>query len=98
MSALWIAHVTITDPAGFKEYARRAAPVIEAHGGEYLTRGGVSIHLEGTERERHVVIRFPTLDDARACYESEDYREAMGYAEGASTRDLVIVEENGRGA
>ncbi|MDO5659220.1 MAG: DUF1330 domain-containing protein [Paracoccus sp. (in: a-proteobacteria)] len=96
MTALWIAHVTVTDAAAFAEYSRRAAPVIESHGGEYLSRGGASLQLEGAARQRHVVIRFPSLDAARACYEDPAYRDALSYAEGSYEREIVLVEENGK--
>ena len=33
MSALWIAHVTVTDEAAYAEYAKRATLAIADHGG-----------------------------------------------------------------
>ena len=49
--------------------------------------------LEGADRARHVVARFPSLDAAVACYHSTEYQAALAHAKGASERDLVIVEE-----
>ena len=37
--------------------------------------------------------RFPSLEAAVACYNSEAYRAAMAHAKGAAERDLVVVEE-----
>ncbi|WP_368343923.1 DUF1330 domain-containing protein [Pelagovum sp. HNIBRBA483] len=93
MSALWIAHVTVTDDAAYAEYAKRATVAIADHGGIFLARGGAFEQLEGEPRPRNVVVRFPSLDTARACYNSAAYQEALGFAKGASVRDLVIVEE-----
>jgi uncharacterized protein (DUF1330 family) len=90
--AFWIAHVTVTDPAAYAEYAKRATTAIAAHGGEFLSRGGAHVTLEGKDRPRHVVARFPSLAAAEACYRSDAYQEALGFARGASERDLVIVE------
>ncbi|MDF3856572.1 DUF1330 domain-containing protein [Paracoccus sp. P2] len=94
MTALWIAHVNVTDPEAYGEYARLAGPAIAAHGGVFLARGARYVQLEGKERARNVVARFPSLEDAVACYHSAEYQAALDHARGAAERDLVIVEEN----
>ena len=92
MSALWIAHVTVTDTDAYGHYAALAGPAIAKHGGVFIARGGRYVQLEGTERARHVVAQFPSLEAAKACYDSDDYQAALDHARGASERDLVIVE------
>lgn len=94
MSALWIAHVTVTDADAYGRYAKLAGPAIAAHGGVFLARGGRYVQLEGTERARNVVARFPSVEDAVACYHSAAYQEALSHATGAAVRDLVVVEES----
>jgi len=94
MSAYWIAHVTVTDADAYGEYAKRATGAIEAHGGEFLARATRTIWLEGNERARNVIIRFPSVEDAQQCYKSAAYQEALSYAKGASKRDLCIIEGN----
>ncbi|ABL68711.1 MULTISPECIES: DUF1330 domain-containing protein [Paracoccus] len=94
MTALWIAHVNVTDPEAYGEYARLAGPAIAAHGGAFLARGSRYVQLEGKDRARNVVARFPSLEDAVACYRSAEYQAALEHAKGAAERDLVIVEEN----
>ncbi len=93
MTALWISHVTVTDPESYGLYAKAAGPAIAAYGGEFLARGGRYRQMEGTERARNVVARFPSFDAAVACYNSPEYQAALVHARGASERDLVIVEE-----
>jgi uncharacterized protein (DUF1330 family) len=90
--AYWIAHVAVSDAAAYGEYAARATVAIAAHGGEFLARGGAHVTLEGEDRPRHVVVRFPSLAAAEACYASPAYQAALGFARGASERHLVIVE------
>lgn len=92
MPAYWIAHVEVTDADRYGEYAKRAGPAIAAHGGRFLARGGKHVQLEGTDRSRNVVVEFPDLATAEACYRSPAYQEALAYAKGASVRDLVLVE------
>jgi uncharacterized protein (DUF1330 family) len=93
MTALWIAHVTVHDAAAYGEYAKRATVAIADHGGVFLARGGRYVQLEGTDRPRNVVARFPSVEAAVACYNSPAYQEALGYAKGAATRELLVVEE-----
>lgn len=93
-SALWIAHVEVTDPEAYGKYAVAAGPAIAAHGGVFLARATRYVQLEGNERARNVVARFPSLEKAVECYHSEQYQAALAHAKGASVRDLVVVEEN----
>lgn len=92
MPALWIAHVTVTDADAYGKYAKLAGPAIAAHGGTFLARGGRFVQLEGKERPRNVVARFPTLEAAVECYNSDAYQEALSHARGASERELLVVE------
>ncbi|ATI42129.1 hypothetical protein CBW24_08970 [Pacificitalea manganoxidans] len=93
MSALWIANVHVTDDEAYGRYAKLAGPAIDAHGGVFLARGGRHVQLEGRDRPRNVVARFPSVEAAEACYNSPEYQEALSHARDASERDLVIVEE-----
>lgn len=92
MPALWIAHVTVTDDAAYGRYAALAGPAIAEHGGVFLARGGRFVQLEGKERPRNVVARFPSLEAAEACYHSQAYQAALDHARGASEREFLIVE------
>ena len=94
MSALWIAHVTVTDPEAYGKYAELAGPAIAKHGGAFVARGARYVQLEGKERPRNVVARFASVEDAVACYHSPEYQAALAHAVGAAERELVIVEEN----
>ncbi|MCB1364388.1 MAG: DUF1330 domain-containing protein [Rhodobacteraceae bacterium] len=92
MPALWIAHVTVTDAEAYGRYAELAGPAIALHGGTFIARGGRFVQLEGKERPRNVVARFPSVDAAVACYNSPEYQAALNHARGASERELMVVE------
>ena len=94
-TALWIAHVHVTDAEAYGRYAKGATEAITAHGGVFLARGGRYVQLEGNDRPRNVVARFPSLQAAEDCYRSPEYQAALAHAKGASVRDLVVVEEVG---
>ena len=91
--ALCIAHVKVLDAEAYGKYAALAGPAIAKHGGAFLARGGRYVQLEGNDRPRNVVARFPSLEAAVACYHSAEYQAALAHAKGASERDLMVVEE-----
>ena len=92
MTAYWMSKVQITNEAGYGEYAKRAGPAIEKHGGRFLARGGKCVTLEGDEYPRIVLIEFASLDQAVACYHSKEYQQAWEFQKDAATREVCIVE------
>lgn len=94
MGALWIAHVTVTDAEAYGKYAELAGPAIAKHGGVFIARGGRFVQLEGQERPRNVVARFPSVEAAVDCYNSAEYQQALNHARDASERELMVVEIN----
>ncbi|MFZ5710584.1 MAG: DUF1330 domain-containing protein [Pseudomonadota bacterium] len=92
--AFWVAHVKVIDPVAYGKYAELAGPAIARHGGVFLARGGRYVQLEGNDRPRNVVARFPSLEAAVACYNSPEYQAALAHAKGACERDLMVVEES----
>ena len=94
MVAYWVARARINDPVEYKKYTDLVPGILASYGGRVLARGGRFRILEGPERfERHVVIEFPSLEQAVACHGSPEYREARKYRlNGVSENELVIVE------
>ena len=95
MAGYWIAHVAVSDPEVYGEYARLATEAIAAHGGEFLARGTRTLWLEGKERERNVIVRFASVEDAERCYQSPRYQQALKFAKVSAERDLCIIEGTG---
>jgi uncharacterized protein (DUF1330 family) len=79
------------DVAAYRPLARES---ILAHGGTYLARDAVPEALEGAfePTQRIVIVRFETVDDARAWYSSPAYAKALAAANNALQRRLFIVE------
>jgi uncharacterized protein (DUF1330 family) len=92
MKGYWIAHVTVTDPARYAGYQALAPKAFAAHGARFLARGGAFEVKEGAMFDRHVVIEFPSLAAARACYDSAEYRAARAERQGAAEVQVVLVE------
>jgi len=92
-SALWIAHVDVHDPEAYGRYATAAGPIIASHGGVFLARATRYVQLEGKDRARNVVARFPSFEAAVTCYHSPEYQAIVTTAKAASDRELMVVEE-----
>jgi uncharacterized protein (DUF1330 family) len=90
--AYWIAHVTVTNPDQYKNYAADAPIAFKKYGAAILARGGTSEQMEGQGRPRNVVIEFPSLQAALECYKSAEYQAARAKRAGAGEADIVIVE------
>ena len=93
--AYWIAHVDVSDPERYQDYVSTAAPAIQRHGAKFLARGGPFQPLEGQARARNVVIEFPSMDEALACYNSAEYQAAKAIRETVSSAEILIVEGMG---
>lgn len=93
MAAYLIANIEITDSAGFARYGQAVPPVVAAHGGRYLVRGGVVSKQEGDlDPQRLVIIEFPTLDDAHRFYGSADYAPLLELRTKSTKSSVVIAE------
>ena len=93
MPAYVIADIEITDPVGYEEYRRWVPATIAQYGGRYLARGGRAETLEGGWQPRRlVVIEFPTMSQARAWYESDEYREPRAIRHRCSEGQAILVE------
>jgi uncharacterized protein (DUF1330 family) len=88
----WIAHATVTNQAKYDEYRAGVAEPFEKYGAKFLVRGGAADVLEGTAKERHIVVEFPSVDAARECFNSPEYQAAKAKRKGASENDVIIVE------
>ena len=93
--AYWIAHVDVSDPERYQDYVSTAAPAMQRHGAKFLARGGPFQPLEGQVRARNVVIEFPSMDEALACYNSAEYQAAKAIRETVSSAEILIVEGMG---
>lgn len=92
MPAYIIADVQITDAAQYEEYKRLSTAAMQAHGAEVLVRGGRVEPLEGRAPHRVVVLKFASLQAARAFYDSHEYARARAARANAAIMNMFIVE------
>lgn len=95
MKAYWVAHVSIDDLETYKKYVAANAEPFAKYGARFLVRAGDYEIREGSVKPRTVVIEFPSIEAARACYDSPEYQAAKAIRDPISQGDLVIIEGYG---
>jgi uncharacterized protein (DUF1330 family) len=93
MPAYLIADVEVMDPAVFEEYRALVPSTVQQYGGRFLVRGGTVEVLEGERRpHRLVVLEFPSVEQARRWYDSEEYRRPKGIRFRSARTELFLAE------
>ncbi len=93
MPAYFIVDVEVTDPTGFEEYRKLVPGTVQKYGGRFLVRGGAVETLEGDwQPKRVVVLEFPSLEQAKRWYNSEDYRDPKALRFKTAKTKLILVE------
>jgi len=90
----WIVRVTVHDRDAFEKYRQANAVALNKFGARFQVRGGEQEIMEGNARPRTIVLEFPTIEDARACYFSPEYKAARVLRDdpAVSAADFVIVQ------
>ncbi|RCW75891.1 DUF1330 domain-containing protein [Pseudorhodoferax soli] len=92
-SAFIIADVTVTNPAQYEDYKKWSSAAMQAHGAEVCVRGGKVEVLEGDwSPTRMVMLKFPTVEAAKAFNDSPEYGKARAARQGAAIMRMVVVE------
>jgi uncharacterized protein (DUF1330 family) len=92
MAGYVIANVVWKDSESLAVYKRLMPSSVEKYGGRFLVRGGAMEVLEGAWSPALVVMEFPTVEQARRWYNSEEYRPALEIRQRAADNELLIVE------
>jgi uncharacterized protein (DUF1330 family) len=90
--AYWIVRVSVRDQQRYPEYLAAAGPAFEKFGAKFIVRGGAFDTMEGSARERNVVVEFKDRSTAFACYESPEYRSARVIRQRYADTDFIIVD------
>ena len=87
----WIGRIDARDEAAYKDYLSVNGLAFAKYGGRFVVRGGPFDNPAGTSRARNVVIEFPDIEAARACWNSTEYQEARARQRGTAETDLIII-------
>ncbi|HUG23926.1 DUF1330 domain-containing protein [Piscinibacter sp.] len=92
-SAYIIANVQVTDPVQYEDYKKFSTIAMQAHGAEVCVRGGALEVLEGDwQPDRLVILKFPSVEQAKRFYDSTEYLRAREARENAGVMRMVVVE------
>ena len=93
MAGYIVAVIEADDPAGFAAYRAAALPVVARYGGRSLLHGTQHVRLEGAwAPQRVVVLAFGSAEQARAFYDSPEYRAVRPLRERAAHTDMLLFE------
>ncbi|NPC97022.1 DUF1330 domain-containing protein [Nocardioides sp. zg-DK7169] len=92
MSAYWISiYREVLDESKMAAYAALAGPALEAAGGTFVARGLPEQTWEAGEATRTVVIRFDSVEAARAAHDGPAYQAALAALDGGAVREIRVV-------
>jgi uncharacterized protein (DUF1330 family) len=93
MPAYVIAHIDVKDPVKYEDYKKMSPVSIQQYGGKFIARGGKTESLEGTwQPKRLVLLEFPSVEQARKWWASEEYAPAKALRQATSIGDMIVIE------
>jgi uncharacterized protein (DUF1330 family) len=93
MTAYVIVDIEVTDPIGYEDYKKLAAPTVMQYGGKYVARGGQTEVLEGEwQPHRLVILEFESPDRAKEWLNSPEYAPARALRHKYARTNMVAVE------
>ena len=89
-----VVDVDIHNPEIYEDYKKQVVPIVTAFGGEYIARGGALdvIQDELWRPTRMVLLKFPSVAQAKGFLDSHEYAPVKQMRLDNSTGTLVIVE------
>jgi uncharacterized protein (DUF1330 family) len=90
--AYWIVRVSVRDAERYPDYLAAARPAFEKFGARFVVRGGAFETMEGSARDRNVVVEFENRETALACYNSPEYQAARTIRRKYADADFIIVD------
>lgn len=93
MPAYVIAHIDVKDPVQYEDYKKMSPVSIQQFGGRFIARGGRVEVLEGEwQPKRLVLLEFPSVEQARKWWASDEYAPAKALRQATSVGEMVIIE------
>ena len=80
-----ISNIQVTDPANYQKYAEASAAALGPFHGTIIVRGGKTVVFDGQAPHRVIVIKFPSLADARRWRASREFEKLRPLQQQSST-------------
>jgi uncharacterized protein (DUF1330 family) len=92
MAAYVVVEVEVQDTDRYETYKQLVPPSLASYGGRFIVRGGEVETLEGEWRpKRLVILEFPTAEQAKAWWGSEEYAEAKALRQATARSRMIVV-------
>ncbi|MEQ8362169.1 MAG: DUF1330 domain-containing protein [Cyclobacteriaceae bacterium] len=93
MPAYVIVDIEITDAKEYEEYKKHTPGSLVPYDGKFLTRGGAVENLEGDWKpKRLVIVEFPSMEKAKAWWNSPEYAPAKLIRQRASNTQMIVAD------
>ena len=89
----FVAEIDINDQSWVPDYIKNVTPMVERHGGRYLTRTSTINKMEGdrTAPGLFVIIEWPSKEAAHAFYNSEEYKTYLENRLSGAKNETVLI-------
>jgi len=89
-----IEYIKIDNESIYFDYIKKAEPIVKKYKGKYIVRSNKIKSLsENWKPERVVIIKFPSEEDLKKCFGSEEYRSLSSLRTKSTESKAIIVEE-----
>jgi uncharacterized protein (DUF1330 family) len=93
MPAFLVVNIEVVDREKYEEYKKLVSPTLDLYDGRYLARGGAVEVLEGKwSPHRFVIIEFPSVERAKAWWNSPEYEGAKRIRQASARSELIVVQ------
>ncbi len=94
MAGYIVVDIQITKPDEFQKYIQQAGPTSAPYGGRLIANAGRPVTLEGDwkPRGRILIMEFPSVEQAKAWYQSPEYAAAIPLRQRTSVSSFILVE------
>jgi uncharacterized protein (DUF1330 family) len=91
--AYYIAEFEVTDAVAIQPYRENVEATLKPYGGRFIVRGGNTLSLEGNAPVRRmVIIKFESVEKAKAWYNSPAYTELRKIRLKSANADVYIID------
>lgn len=88
-----VGELEVADPEPFGRYLEQVTATVERYGGRYVAAGQITDVLEGDlQAQAAAIIAFDSRRQARAWYDSPDYRAIRGLRQSSGRTSVVLLE------
>lgn len=84
----------IINQSSYQKYLSQVHSIVQRYNGEYVLKSGKVIPFTGNWKPiKIIIIKFPSIEQLRLCFDSKEYNEIKKYRE-MSIKGKAIILEN----